>query len=203
MLMRRKHQLTHAAFNRPASSQMLRPRAARALFGALLVACWCLHEFAQGACTSAQGDPSQAKALLAVKAFLDDASALPTWGAGGGDPCPCHVQKVHLHQSSWAGVVCKGSQVVELRLANMNLTGGIHSSVGLLTSLQVLDLAGNAILVVPSALAKIPSLTTINLAGNDITCFLQPAWLASWAAEAGRSLLFDEAAEKCAVHYYY
>ena len=69
---------------------------------------------------------------------------------------------------SWVGVTCgAANQVIAIGVSGQSLSGTIPSALGLVSSLQNLDLSNNGILgAVPSSLSNLNGLTSINLGGN-------------------------------------
>ncbi|XP_039128705.1 LRR receptor-like serine/threonine-protein kinase SIK1 [Dioscorea cayenensis subsp. rotundata] len=103
----------------------------------------------------------EAQALAAIKAaFTNSANELLNWDTVSFDYC------------SWRGVLCDNltSSVVSLNLSNLNLGGEISPAVGLLKSLQFIDLKGNKLTgQIPDEIGECTSLTFLDLSGNSLT----------------------------------
>ena len=82
---------------------------------------------------------------------------------------------------SWTGVVCGAAhQVIAIGVSGQKLSGTIPSALGLVSSLQSLDLSNNAILgAVPSTLGNLKDLTNINFSGNTLLTSTVPSALCS------------------------
>ncbi|CAM8927360.1 unnamed protein product [Rhodiola kirilowii] len=103
---------------------------------------------------------SDGLALLALKSAIttDPTKALKTWSATDQNPC------------RWNGVTCVNHRVTELELPSLGLTGYIPSELGLLDSLQRLNLANNSFSKsIPPRLFNATSLTHIDLSRNLLT----------------------------------
>ncbi|KAJ0964109.1 hypothetical protein J5N97_029231 [Dioscorea zingiberensis] len=116
------------------------------------------------ACLSAVLPPvsqSESQALAAIKAaFTNAANELLNWDTVSDDYC------------SWRGVLCDSltSSVVSLNLSNLNLGGEISPAIGLLKSLQFIDLKGNKLTgQIPDEIGECISLKFLDLSGNSLT----------------------------------
>lgn len=89
------------------------------------------------------------------------------WAGSAGTEC------------DWAGVQCDdaGAHVIEISLPANNLTGELPASLGLLTELEVLYLAGNQIGgSIPSGLRQLSDLRVLGLGSNQLTGDF-PQWI--------------------------
>ncbi|XP_057993605.1 probable LRR receptor-like serine/threonine-protein kinase At1g06840 isoform X3 [Hevea brasiliensis] len=134
-------------------------------FGAFLLVwlCWSplLIEAQDGITHS-----SEVSALRDIKSSLIDISKnLSNWNRG--DPCT----------SNWTGVLCFNEtkddgylHVRELQLLNMNLSGTLSPSLGLLSYMEILDFMWNNISgSIPKEIGNIKSLVLLLLNGNQLT----------------------------------
>lgn len=81
---------------------------------------------------------------------------------------------------TWAGVTCSGGVVTEILIDMKSLSGTISSSIGVLTSLVTLYLAGNKISgSIPSAIGTLQSLTYLNLGTNILISGKIPSQMGS------------------------
>ncbi|KAI5568115.1 hypothetical protein POPTR_013G159500v4 [Populus trichocarpa] len=134
-------------------------------FGAVLLiwlSCSSLLVAAQDGIT----DPVEVKALQDIKNSLIDINKnLSNWRRG--DPCT----------SNWTGVWCFNTakedgylHVKELQLLNMNLSGTLSPSLGLLSYMEILDFMWNSITgSIPPEIGNIKSLELLLLNGNQLT----------------------------------
>ncbi len=75
-----------------------------------------------------------------------------------------------LSPTSWDGITLENQRVVSIVLANNNLLGTLASDLGLLDSLQTLDLSNNELSgVLPAELGNLSALTTLDLDSNQFT----------------------------------
>lgn len=126
-------------------------------------------------CSTADGDPIQMQALMAVKKGLGDSDKLTYWTTYD---CPCYTRYDYSHQSSWKGVTCKGSQVIGLDLSDLGLEGSLVDSISMLNSLISLDLSYNKVKgPLPTYLGVMPFMKSINVAYTPMTCDTMPTWL--------------------------
>ncbi|KAJ4914150.1 putative LRR receptor-like serine/threonine-protein kinase [Raphanus sativus] len=91
--------------------------------------------------------------------LVDPLSQLQTWNYNHETPC------------SWRGVSCNNdSKVVNLSLPNSQLLGSIHSDLGSLHSLQILDLSNNSFNgPLPVSFFNGTELRSLDLSGNMIS----------------------------------
>ncbi len=71
--------------------------------------------------------------------------------------------------STWAGVEVINNHVTRIELPMNNLNGGIPSEIGNLSSLLILNLAGNSILSLPDEFGDLTHMTTCDLSTNHIS----------------------------------
>jgi Leucine-rich repeat (LRR) protein len=72
--------------------------------------------------------------------------------------------------TSWVGVICNGTDVTEISLERMNLSGNISPAFANLTALVRLNLSGNHLTgVIPDALAVMPRLALLDVTNNNLT----------------------------------
>lgn len=94
-------------------------------------------------------------ALETLYSSLGSPSSLTSWISNNGDPCG----------QSWKGIVCTGSNVTQINLPGLGLTGVLSYNLGKLTSLLVMDLSNNQLSGnMPYSLP--PNLQTLNLGSN-------------------------------------
>ncbi|KAL5097432.1 hypothetical protein RYX36_001759 [Vicia faba] len=106
----------------------------------------------------ANTDPSDVQALEVMYNALNNPTELTGWKIGGGDPCG----------DSWEGITCDGSSVDSIDLSGLGLHGTLGYLLSDLKSLKKLDLSDNKIHdTIPYQLP--PNLTSLNLAGNNLT----------------------------------
>ena len=75
-----------------------------------------------------------------------------------------------LSPTTWDGIILENQRVVSIVLANNNLLGALASDLGLLDSLQTLDLGTNELSgVLPAELGNLAILTTLDLSENQLT----------------------------------
>ncbi len=87
-----------------------------------------------------------------------------------------------LSPTSWGGITLENQRVVSIILTNNNLLGTLASDLGLLDSLQTLDLGNNELSgVLPAELGNLAVLTTLDLGNNELSGVL-PAELGNLAA---------------------
>ncbi|PON95107.1 GPCR kinase [Trema orientale] len=111
-------------------------------------------------------DPSEVKALQAVKSRLNDPqNNLRNWNKG--DPCI----------SNWTKVICSNKtgtdgyfHVIELQLMDMSLSGNLAPELGQLTHLWILDFMWNELTgTIPREIGNIQNLTLLLLNGNKLS----------------------------------
>ncbi|XP_039001835.1 probable LRR receptor-like serine/threonine-protein kinase At1g06840 isoform X3 [Hibiscus syriacus] len=131
----------------------------------LWLCCCCLLPLLAVA-ASANTDPSQVNALLAVKKqLLDRLNHLRNWNKG--DPCT----------SNWTGIECSDHpgndgylHVEELQLQNMNLSGTLAPELGQLSHLKILDFMWNEMTgSIPKEIGHISTLELLLLNGNNLS----------------------------------
>ena len=104
--------------------------------------------------------------LLANNA--NSAASFSTWTPAYGDPC-----------SGWIGVSCTSGQVTGLDLNYKGLVGSLPTSLGLVSSLQSVQLTGNSFSgVLPPSWSTLSRLTLLNVAN----CLLVGTLPTSWSA---------------------
>ncbi|KAI5062758.1 hypothetical protein GOP47_0023297 [Adiantum capillus-veneris] len=113
---------------------------------------------------------SDEDALMQLKQGFGNPNALSSWNTSiNGSPC-----------LGWTGVTCArdNSSVIQLRLLRLNFTGRtISSSIGDLSNLQSLVLAGNSLTGrIPPEINKLPSLQHLDLSNNALTGELPLLW---------------------------
>uniref|UniRef100_A0ACD5ZY83 Uncharacterized protein n=1 Tax=Avena sativa TaxID=4498 RepID=A0ACD5ZY83_AVESA len=71
--------------------------------------------------------------------------------------------------ASWVGVVCNGTDVTEVSLQQMNLSGTISPAFANLTAVVRLNLSGNHLAgAIPDALATMPRLALLDVTNNNL-----------------------------------
>ena len=96
-----------------------------------------------------------------------DLGVLRTWRA----MCP-DLQESWLEDEQpehWGGVTMENGRVVELELDGFELTGGVPTELGQLTSLKVLSLADTRLTSVPAEIGQLTSLEVLILDDNQLT----------------------------------
>eukprot|EP00258_Populus_trichocarpa_P023642 XP_024439661.1 probable LRR receptor-like serine/threonine-protein kinase At1g06840 isoform X2 [Populus trichocarpa] len=134
-------------------------------FGAVLLIWLCCSSLLVAA-QEGITDPVEVKALQDIRNSLIDINKnLSNWRRG--DPCT----------SNWTGVLCFNTtkedaylHVRELQLLNMNLSGTLSPSLGLLSYMEILDFMWNSITgSIPPEIGNIKSLELLLLNGNQLT----------------------------------
>ncbi|XP_050285072.1 protein STRUBBELIG-RECEPTOR FAMILY 6 [Quercus robur] len=101
-------------------------------------------------------DPNDAGVLRVMYSSLNSPNQLTQWSSTGGDPCG----------QSWKGVTCSGTQVTEIKLSGLGLSGSMGYSLDSLKSLTNLDMSNNNLGGgIPYQLP--PNLQQLNLANNN------------------------------------
>ncbi|KAK8631270.1 hypothetical protein V6N13_080025 [Hibiscus sabdariffa] len=127
---------------------------------------WCCCLLLLLVTASANTDPWEVNALLAVKKqLLDPSNHLRNWNKG--DPCT----------SNWTGIECSDHpgndgylHVEELQLQNMNLSGTLAPELGQLSHLKILDFMWNQMIgSIPKEIGNISTLELLLLNGNNLT----------------------------------
>ncbi|KGN54727.2 probable LRR receptor-like serine/threonine-protein kinase At1g06840 isoform X2 [Cucumis sativus] len=113
---------------------------------------------------AAQTEPSDVKALLAVKrSLIDPMDQLISWSKG--DPC----------KDNWIGVVCSGGavgnlRVKEIQLLNKNLSGNLAPEISQLSALEKLNFMWNDLTgSIPKEIGSMVSLKLLLLNGNKLS----------------------------------
>ncbi|CAE6044774.1 unnamed protein product [Arabidopsis arenosa] len=103
---------------------------------------------------------SDGLSLLALKSAVDNDPTRVMTHWSESDPTPCH----------WSGIVCTNGRVISLVLFGKSLSGYIPSELGLLNSLNRLDLAHNNFSkTVPVRLFEATKLRYIDLSHNSLS----------------------------------
>ncbi|KAK4591556.1 hypothetical protein RGQ29_021671 [Quercus rubra] len=101
-------------------------------------------------------DPNDAGVLRVMYSSLNSPNQLTQWSSTGGDPCG----------QSWKGVTCSDTQVTEIKLSGLGLSGSMGYNLDSLKSLTNLDMSNNNLGGgIPYQLP--PNLQQLNLAYNN------------------------------------
>ncbi|HYC84783.1 MAG TPA: FG-GAP-like repeat-containing protein [Chryseosolibacter sp.] len=95
---------------------------------------------------------------LLLKQFYD---------ATGGPSWTNKTNWLNGNISSWHGITVTNNKIVAINLPNNNLTGAVPNDFSGLNELTTIDWSGNKITSIPD-LSVLPSLTTLNVAGNRL-----------------------------------
>lgn len=120
-----------------------------------------------GICTYSPGLPCSPVADSLLQFYADMNGGNWTNSSGWVDG----LAGTNCNYCSWYGVVCDQSDnVIELNLANNNLTGVLSSTIDQLSTLQVLDLGNNNISgSLPDVWSSFPALKTLKTQGNNFS----------------------------------
>mmetsp|Transcript_37965 Transcript_37965/g.119817 ORF Transcript_37965/g.119817 Transcript_37965/m.119817 type:complete len:333 (+) Transcript_37965:465-1463(+) len=98
----------------------------------------------------------------------------------------CRRSTLHPAQvcggTTWTGVTCSGSDVVEVHRSGAGLAGPLSPELGELTAMTIMDLNNNALTgTVPPQLSMLASMAHLNLGQNELTGTV-PAHLSAMAS---------------------